>query len=727
MDSTAPDRSAPPEPHAAPPVAPGPSAAPLHLRLLATTDLHGYLRAYDYIRSAPRADVGLSRVARLIAAARAEVPNTLLFDNGDTLQGTALTDYWGQKRGLGPGEVHPMIRAMNALGYDAATPGNHDFNFGLPFLMRALEDARFPVVCANALRRTGPQARPDSLLAPWTILERRFPDAAGQHHSLRIGVIGFLPPQTANWDRLLLEGQIETRAILKTAHALVPVLRAAGADLVIALAHTGIAPPAPGNGETTALSDRLGAAQSSLQGGADDDEPEDAGLSLAMVPGLDALICGHSHLTFPPFCQDGTAPGDANADKAVSGDLEARADICRQGRLHGTPAVMPGRWGSHLGVIDITLDPLPPPGAGQAALPQAGPGVPALPCGPRWRIREARAELRPVSVPEGGGTQRALVDEDPQIVALSEEAHQEVLSLLRRPIGQSEVALTSFFAMVAPDRVIDLLARIKKDFVRRQLHGQPEAALPLLASVSPKKCGGRGGPGYFTAIPSGPLTVGHMFDLYTFPNLIAAVRVSGAQIVQWLEFSAGAFARLRRGARDQPLLDPDFPPYNFDVLHGLSYEIDPTVPPRYAPDGHLINPSSRRIRNLRHGGAPVTAQAEFIVATNSFRVWRLPGGGAGGRIVPLGPRVSLRALLLDAFGGPAADQPDPDHDGQTGPNHLLPPGPAQPVWRFPPLPGTSAWFETSPLAQAGPDIAPGMQMEDMGLTATGFRKIRLNF
>jgi len=215
------------------------------------------------------------RTAALIARARAEVANSLLFDNGDFLQGTPLGDYIAQ-RGLSEGQVHPMIAAMNAVGYDGATLGNHEFNFGLDFLLRAISHAEFPIVSANVALRLGATPEQDqTLLPPSMILHRTLRDETGAPCPIRIGVIGFLPPQIIAWDRKHLAGQIDTRDIVETARAHVPKLRAEGADIVIALAHTGI-----GSG-TAATSG------------------EHAVVPLASVPGIDAILAGHSHLTFP--------------------------------------------------------------------------------------------------------------------------------------------------------------------------------------------------------------------------------------------------------------------------------------------------------------------------------------------------------------------------------------------------------------------------------------------
>ncbi len=123
------------------------------LRILATTDLHANMLAWNYHANRPDDQVGLARVASLIRQARREQPQSLLFDNGDFLHGSALGDYLAETtpvlRSGRPLTTHPMIAAMNALRYDAATLGNHEFGFGLGFLRRSLAATSFPIVSSN--------------------------------------------------------------------------------------------------------------------------------------------------------------------------------------------------------------------------------------------------------------------------------------------------------------------------------------------------------------------------------------------------------------------------------------------------------------------------------------------------------------------------------------------------------------------------------------------------
>ncbi len=282
------------------------------LRLIATSDLHASLMPYDYCANRPNADLGLGAISQQIAEARGEARNCLLFDNGDFLQGSPLADFAATARRR---RAHPVITAFNTLGYDAATLGNHEFDYGLGFLCEVLAEARFPIVSANIATRLGTSpARDETLVPPFAILRRQIFDDAGNAHVLRIGVIGFAPPQIAEWDREALGGRVKTRDILAAARAWLPRLRAQGADIIVALAHSGIGALDPEEGS------------------------ENAATALAAMPEIDAVIAGHSHQIFP----GPSFPSSPAVDPV-------------RGLLAGKPAVMPGHSANHLGIIDLQL------------------------------------------------------------------------------------------------------------------------------------------------------------------------------------------------------------------------------------------------------------------------------------------------------------------------------------------------------------------------------------
>lgn len=292
---------------------PPPASEPeVHLRILETTDLHVHIMPHDYLQDQPNNSLGLALTARLIQTARATARNCLLFDNGDFLQGTPLSDWAAEHHDT---VDNPMIAAMNALDYDAATLGNHEFNYGLEVLTAALGQADFPVTSANVAYALGQSPEQDDhLCSPRLLLDRQVVATDGSALNLRVGVLGLAPPQIPKWDRFALGDRIKTRDILEAAKAHVTALKADGADLVVALCHSGIASRTHKDGM------------------------ENAAVPLAALDGIDVVLAGHTHELFPD--------PQGNSNSAVN---HASAT------LHGKPAVQAGCFGSHLGQIDLQL------------------------------------------------------------------------------------------------------------------------------------------------------------------------------------------------------------------------------------------------------------------------------------------------------------------------------------------------------------------------------------
>ena len=591
-------------------------AQQLKLRILGTTDVHMNLLAYDYYQDKAVEEYGLARTATLIRAARAEARNHLLFDNGDLLQGNPLGDFVARIQPQQPGRLHPAYKVMNALGYDAANVGNHEFNYGLPFLRGALPGAAFPYVSANVVHDEGPD-KGQPAFTPYVILERRLTDEAGAGQRLKIGVIGFVPPQIMQWDRLNLTGRVAARDIPETARRLVPQMRAAGADLVVVLAHSGFE-----FGETVFFAENTVA-------------------RLAEVPGVDAIVFGHSHGEFP----------GRFFNRHPKVDLE-------RGTINGVPAVMAGFWGSHLGVIDLVLDK----------------------AGGRWATVSARAELRPVY---DRSARKALAAPDPEVAALVRAEHEGTLAYVRAEVAQTTAPIHSYFAQVADDPSVQLVALAQLAYGRRALAATPHAELPVLSAAAPFKTGGRGGANNYTDIPAGPLAVRNVADLYVYPNTVSVVRLTGAQVREWLEMSAVAFNRIDpQGAPAQQLVDASFPSYNFDTLDGVSYNIDVTQPARYNRAGKLVAPDARRIVDLRFKGQPIDDKAWFAVVTNNYRA---SGGGDfpgldGSNVILQAPDENREALLQYLQANPRVT---PTADGN---------------WRILPVPGVKLRFVSSAAA-----------------------------
>ncbi|WP_136439460.1 bifunctional 2',3'-cyclic-nucleotide 2'-phosphodiesterase/3'-nucleotidase [Pacificoceanicola onchidii] len=621
--------------------------AQAHLRIMETTDLHVHVFPYDYYGDRPVDTVGLARTAAHINEIRAEATNTLLVDNGDFLQGNPMGDYIAYERGMKEGDMHPVIAAMNAVGFDAATVGNHEFNYGIEFLMKSAAGAEFPIVLANVAKTKGANPREDeTLFKPYVILERELTTGSGETHPIKVGIIGFTPPQVMNWDRKHLEGNVEARDIVETAKAYVPEMREAGADIILALSHSGI-------------------------GSADHaDGMENASVPLAAVDGIDALVTGHSHLVFPSATYAEYAGVDAD-----------------KGLIHGKPAVMGGFWGSHLGVIDLMLE-------------RDGGG---------WRVVTTESATRPISKRNEDRSVTALVESDEAVLASVQQEHDETLAYVRRAVGKTAAPLHSYFALVADDPSVQIVSIAQKWYIEQMLAGSEYAGLPVLSAAAPFKAGGRGGPEYYTDVPVGDVAIKNVADLYLYPNTARAVKVTGAQVKDWLERSAGMFNQITPGETDQVLLNPSFPSYNFDVIDGVSYEIDLSQPSKFGPKGELENPDASRILNLTFNGAPLDMDAEFVIATNNYRA------SGGGNFPGTGDTIIFEA---------------PDTNRDVIVRYIVEQGTIDPKadanWGFAPMDGTSVLFDTGPKAKDFASDVKGVKIQEAGDGADGFARFRID-
>lgn len=618
-----------------------------HLRLMETTDLHVHVFPYDYYADKPVDTAGLARTASLIRAIRNEATNSVLVDNGDFLQGNPMGDYIAYERGMKAGDLHPVIQGMNVLDYDAATLGNHEFNYGLEFLDKVLAGANFPVVCANLAKgqlSAGPR-NDTTLLKPYVIVDKTIRDGSGKDYPIRIGFIGFVPPQVMNWDRKHLEGNVNARDIVETAKAFVPEMREQGCDIVIALSHSGI------SAETYA-------------GGM-----ENASLHLAAVEGIDAIFTGHQHLVFPGTAFD----GQEGVDTA-------------KGTLFGKPAAMGGFWGSHLGVIDLML----------------------ARDGNSWRITGFSTEARPIYTKEGR-TVTPTVDSQDDVLDAVKAEHEATLAYVRRPVGRTDAPLHSYFALVADDPSVQIVSQAQIWYITEMLKGTEWESLPVLSAAAPFKAGGRGGPEYYTDVPVGDVAIKNVADLYLYPNTVQAVAITGKDVKEWLERSAGIFRQITPGASDEMLIEPTFPSYNFDIIDGVTYQVDLSQPSKYGEKGEVLNAEANRIVNLAYNGAPVDPEQKFVVVTNNYRA-----SGGGGF-----PGINDSVVI---FAGP-----DTNRDALV--RYIVEKGTISPSaddnWTFKPMPGTTVLFDTGPGGKAHAASVKGVKIEPAGDGADGFARYRI--
>jgi len=504
-------------PAAIPPAAVPPDT--VTLLVAGTTDVHGWLRGWDYFANAPDTTRGLARAATVVDSLRRSHPGSvILVDAGDDLQGTAINNV-ALRDSLLP---NPVMAAMNAMQYDAGVIGNHEFNFGLGYLDRVLAQARFPMLASNVYRMDGTHA-----YRPWVMVERL---------GVRVAIVGGTTPGSMIWDRDKLVGRVEVRDIVPSVRAAVAEARTQRADVVVVVLHSGLGGDASYDTVATGVASENVTARVARE-----------------VPGIDVIVFGHSHREL--------------ADSTINGVL----------------LTQPRNAGASVSTTRVTL------------ARDAG----------AWRVVGKR----------GGVIRAAGRAEAPAVVAATRSAHDRAVAFATAPLGSTPVVWRSDSARVRDVAITDFVLEVQRRAAGADLASN--AAFTLNAEFGP-----------------GAITMANLAELYPYENnVLRAVRISGRQLREYLEFSARYF---RERAPLDSLIDPSVPGFNFDVVSGVDYDID------------ISRPIGSRITRLERNGRPVTDADSFTMALNDYR----QSGGGGYAMLRGAPVVYdrqevIRDLLIE--------------------------------------------------------------------------------
>ncbi|MFL5599419.1 MAG: 5'-nucleotidase C-terminal domain-containing protein [Gemmatimonadaceae bacterium] len=496
---------------------------PVDLVIATTTDVHGRLRAWDYYANTAEAVRGLTRAASIVDSVRAANPGrVILLDAGDLLQGNPLA-YVAAR--VSRDRTNPVIAAMNAMQYDAAAIGNHEYNYGVPYLDSAIKQAKFPFLSANTYR-----IQPAGVHAyrPWTIVER-----AG----VRVGIIGATTPGVTVWDAENIRGRLRFGDIVPAVRQAVEEVRGAGADVVLVTVHSGLNEPSSYDTVTTNVPSENVAARIASE-----------------VPGIDLILYGHSH-------------------KEVRGMT-----------IGQTLLIQPKNWATSVDIAHITLSR----------------------SGGRWAVTQKRSDL----------VQAADHPENSAVLAATDAVHRETVAYVTTPIGTTAERWSADSARLRDTPLIDFILETE-----RKVAGSDLASTAAFSTD--------------VVLNPGPITIAQVAQLYPYDNTLRAVRITGKQLRDYLEFSS-RYHRTPTSASAPLETDPQIPGYNFDIVSGVDYVID------------VSRPLGSRITRLDYQGRPVRDADSFTMALNNYR--QTGGGGyamLSGAPVVYDKQQEIRQLLID--------------------------------------------------------------------------------
>ncbi|HKL41694.1 MAG TPA: 5'-nucleotidase C-terminal domain-containing protein [Clostridia bacterium] len=464
----------------------------VNITLLGTSDIHGAINSYDYATGDDYGERGLAIISSIVNQTREESENTLLVDNGDTIQGSLLTD---DLYNSDLTKDNPMIALMNIIGYDAMVLGNHEFNFGLDLVEKIVEEANFPILSANTyLKEDG-----SNYVGNYIVKE---------YDGVKVGILGLTVPSIPKWDGPKVE-PLEFKHMADEAEKYIAQMKDEGVDVVIVSAHSGLD------------------SRHETDGG-------DAARLIAERTDADVLITGHDHV---------------NVNEVINGTLVV-APKANYGYM------------AEVAKVELTVE----NNNGE------------------WEVTSKVPSFLQIGDYEA----------DPQIVEASVEYDQVTKDFVSGTIG---TATGDFHppskvegipeAQIKDTAVIDLINDVQLEYT-----GADVSAAALFKPSS--------------NIKEGDITYSDIFDIYKYPNTLYAVEVSGAELKDYMEWSASYFNTYEEG--DLTIsFNPDIRGYNYDMFAGVDYQID------------ISKPAGERIVNLTMNGEPITDDQTIKLTVNNYR------------------------------------------------------------------------------------------------------------
>lgn len=521
------------------------------LRFVLTTDLHGMVSSTDYLAGTSFTNRGLARAYNLIQMTRAEKQesNVFTFDAGDVLFDASMEYILEQDEDV----IQPIYQAMSYIGYDAITLGNHDFDYGKSYLLEQLQLSGLTdkVVVSNLQNsKDGTYPFHENM-----IIEREAVTQQGKTVTVKIGIVGeTIPTLSAKTDNYT--GVWKTEDIVANTKKQSEKLKEQGADIVIALVHSGFGEEEPEENATNAA------------------------YALTKLGTVDVVLCGHEHNNFP------------SSDSPSSYKNMPGVDMTT-GLVNGKVVVMAASQAAAIGVVDMSL-----------SYDEQG----------NYTIEEKQGSVRKVSDYKLDENPLITSTFDDWKEEMEAYRSKDLITL-----GEN-VVLENYFGLLQDNASLQLQNDAKIAYARQyiEVSDKTYAGYPVIAASSFYSYGANGDDNYVDI--SGKMTYSDLFELQSYRHYTCLYTITGKQLKEWLELSASAYTNLSKATGSNPSLIAEDWIDNwskFTVFDGINYTISPYVEPRYDINGNKIN-ETRRVSNITYDGKAVTDDQVFIIASNSL-------------------------------------------------------------------------------------------------------------
>lgn len=533
------------------------------LRIIGTTDLHGQLNSNDYEQGVDYNNGGIARVFDLINKTKSEVPegNTFTFDAGDVLFDYTTEYIFSANQEA----IQPIYKAMKYIGYDAITLGNHEFDYGYDYVLRQLDGSglRDITVLSNVTdARTGEHPFLENML-----ITRMVKTKSGKEVEVKVGIIGQTIPTLTGKTHSYV-GILKGEDMVENARTQAAKLKEMGADIIIALSHTGIGPENP------------------------ELNFKNVAYALTKVPDVDVVISGHEHNLFPTTDMTSAYYKLPGVDKNTY-------------LMNGKNVIMAGDRGEAIGVVDLVLE-------------VSNDSV---------RIANRKSSLRMVTA--------NTTKEDKYIASMFGEWEEQLLHYASDVLAELEpgTVIQNYFGLLADNAAIQLLNDSKINYALNRIKANEEKYMdyPIIAASTYESFGVKSINDFINI--QNKITESNLTTLQNYNSYLYVYTITGAQLREWLEWSASAYETVSRNTtwqdktmtslmedtglksliREEWLDDWS----NFYVFDGISYQIDPSKDPRYDFSGNRIS-SNRRISKFYYQGNEVTDDMKLLIATNKI-------------------------------------------------------------------------------------------------------------